>query len=348
METTARPMGANELAALARTLPKAELHVHAEACLEPELLLRIAERNGIELPYASIEEVRQAYAWPDLASFLDRYYRHIDVLRTELDYQELVESYMRNVAEQGVRHVEMFFDPQAHTRRGVALSTVLDGLLAGLDGGRREFGISGALMSCFLRELGVGAAIESLGQLRELAASERVIAVGLDSIEQGFPPPLFAPLYARADELGLRKVIHAGEDAPGENVGLALDVLGVDRVDHGVRCVEEPDVVAELRRRRTPLTTCPFANVRCGIYETIDEHPAAALLRDGLCVTINSDGPAYFGGYVADNWVAVQQAAGLDASELVQLARNSVDASFAGAARKAALHTEIDAAVPAA
>ncbi|ADB52759.1 adenosine deaminase [Conexibacter woesei] len=327
---------------LAYRLPKAELHVHAEACLEPELLLQIAERNGHDLPYASIDEVRRAYEWSDLGAFLDLYYRHIEVLRTETDFRQLVESYMSHAAEQGVRHVEMFFDPQAHTRRGVPLATVVDGLAAGLDSGAREHGISGALIACFIRELGVESAQETLAELAELPAFERIVGIGLDSIEEGFPPPLFAPLYAQARALGLLGVIHAGEAGPGENVGLALSVLGVERIDHGVRCGDDAASIAALRERGTALTVCPLSNVRIGMYETLADHPVAQLLRDGLEVTINSDGPAYFGGYIADNWVAVQRQFDLDVDDLVTLARRSIAVSFATAERKAQLLREID------
>ena len=328
---------------LAHRLPKAELHVHAEACLEPELLLRIAERNGDELPYASIDEVRRAYDWPDLGAFLDVYYRHIGVLRTEADFRDLVESYLDRAAEQGVRHVELFFDPQAHTRRGIPLATVVDGLVAGLDAGRARHGITGDLIACFIRELGVEAAQETLAELAALSAFGRVIGIGLDSIEEGFPPALWAPLYAQADALGLHKVIHAGEAGPGENVGEALRVLGVERIDHGVRCGEDPASLAEVLERGTTLTVCPLSNVRIGMYPTLAEHPVGQLLRDGVAVTINSDGPAYFGGYIADNWVAVQRQFGLTDDGLVKLARRSVAASFASPERKAELQVEIDA-----
>jgi len=337
----------SELKMLAFTLPKAELHVHAEACLEPEVLLRIAQRNGIRLPYTSIEDVRRAYDWPDLASFLDLYYRHIEVLQNELDYQELVESYLQRVSHQGVRHVEMFFDPQAHTRRGVPLATVLNGLLAGIEIGASKYGISGALLACFLRELGVEAAIESLEELRRLPGGDRVIGIGLDSIENGYPPTMFKSLFDKADKMGLYKVIHAGEDAPGTYVGMALEALNVHRIDHGVRSIEEPEVIAELLRRGTPLTSCPLANLRCGIYSKVEEIPVAELLRKGVKMTLNSDGPAYFGGYIADNWVVVQEAFALSRDELVRLARNSVDASFASTARKAEIHAEIDRAMAA-
>jgi adenosine deaminase len=336
----------SELRSLVFSLPKAELHVHAEACIEPELLLRIAQRNGIALPYKSIDEIRDAYDWPDLASFLDRYYRHIEVLRSELDYQELVESYLEKVSQQGVRHVEMFFDPQAHTRRGIPISTVVNGLLAGLETGASKYGISGALLACFLRELGVEAALNSLEELRRAPGGDKVIGIGLDSIENGYPPSMFKPLFDKADELGLYKVVHAGEDAPGTYVGMAL-ALNVHRVDHGVRSSEEPAVVAELVRRGTPLTSCPLANLRCGIYAKMDDSPVADLLRKGVKMTLNSDGPAYFGGYIADNWAVVQETFDLSKDELVRLARNSVDASFASTARKAEIHEQLDRAIAA-
>ncbi len=329
---------------LAFGLPKAELHVHAEACLEPELLMRFADRNEVSLPYASVEEAREAVdSWADLKAFLDMYYLHIGTLQTEDDYRELVESYMERSAAQGLRHVELFFDPQAHTRRGVPLETVLNGLVAGLDSGEREHAISGALMACFIRELGVDSASATLSELAALERSDRVVAIGLDSIEEGFPPPMWAPLYEQAEALGKRKVIHAGEAGPGENVGLALTVLGVDRIDHGPRCIEDPVSLDAVLERDTTLTLCPLSNVLIGLYDSLGDHPVAELMEKGVGVTVNSDSPAYFGGYVADHWVAVQEQFDLDADALVGLAHRSVQASFAGAERKAELEAEIDA-----
>lgn len=330
------------LAQLCHGLPKAELHVHAEACLDPTLVMRFAERNGLAQPYATPEEMRAAYDWPDLASFLDLYYRHIELLRTEDDFRELVESYAARTAAQGVRHVEMFFDPQAHTRRGVPLSIVVAGLAAGLDAVEREHGMTGALIACFIRELGLDAAQETLAELVTVPRSERVIGIGLDSIEEGFAPPMWEPLYRQAERHGLRKLIHAGEAGPGENVGLALTVLGAERIDHGVRCGDDAASISEVLSRGTVLTVCPLSNVRIGMYETLADHPVAELLRRGVRVTINSDSPDYFGGYVADNWEAVAETFGLSAEEVVGLARTSIDGSFASAARKAQLNAEVD------
>lgn len=330
------------LAELCHGLPKAELHVHAEACLDPTLVTRFADRNGLPQPYATAEEMRAAYDWPDLASFLDLYYRHIELLRTEDDFRELVESYAARTAVQGVRHFEMFFDPQAHTRRGVPLSTVVAGLAAGLDSAERDHGMTGAMIACFIRELGVDAAQETLAELVTVPHAERVIGIGLDSIEEGFPPPMWEPLYRQAEQHGLHKLIHAGEAGPGENVGLALTVLGAERIDHGVRCGDDATSIAEVLERGTVLTVCPLSNVRIGMYDTLADHPVGDLLRRGVRVTINSDSPDYFGGYVADNWVAVAETFGLSADEIVGLARTSIDGSFASAERKADLHGEID------
>jgi adenosine deaminase len=303
---------------------------------------RFADRNGLEQPYATAEEMRAAYDWPDLASFLDLYYRHIELLRTEDDFRELVESYAARTVAQGVRHVEMFFDPQAHTRRGVPLSTVVAGLVAGLDAAERDHGTTGALIACFIRELGVDEAQETLAELVTVPHAERVIGIGLDSIEEGNAPPMWAPLYLQAEQLGLHKVIHAGEAGPGENVGLALTVLGAERIDHGVRVGEHEASLAEALARETVLTTCPLSNVRIGMYETLADHPIGDLLRGGVRVTINSDSPDYFGGYVADNWVAVAETFELSTEEVVGLARTSIDGSFASEERKAQLHGEVD------
>lgn len=335
-------MGDPSLVHLCHGLPKAELHVHAEACLDPSLVVRFAKRNGLAPPYPSDEAMRAAYDWPDLEAFLALYYGHIELLRTKDDFRELVESYAAHAAQQGVRHVEMFFDPQAHTRRGVPLATVVSGLAAGLDAAERDHGITGALIACFIRELGVESAAETLAQFPALPRADRVIGIGLDSIEEGYPPPMWEPLYRQAEQLGLHKLIHAGEAGPGENVGLALTVLGVERIDHGVRCGDDDASIAEVLARGTTLTVCPLSNVRIGMYPTLADHPVADLMRRGVKVTINSDSPDYFGGYVADNWLAVAELFELTTDEIVALARNSVDGSFASAARKAEIHAEID------
>ncbi|MBS1881543.1 MAG: adenosine deaminase [Actinobacteria bacterium] len=324
-------------------IPKAELHAHIEASLEPELLFRFAERNGHPLPYESLEDAREAArSWSDLVAFLDMYYMHIGTLQTEADYSEVVESYVERSAAQGLRHVELFFDPQAHTRRGVPLGTVLGGLVAGFERGEREHGVTGALMACFIREMGVDAARETLAELAGLDDFDRVVAIGLDSIEEGYPPQAFASLYADAERLGLRKVIHAGEAGPGENVAIALRDLGVDRIDHGPRCIEVPDSLNEVLERRTTLTMCPRSNVLIGLYDSLADHPVAELMRMGVNVTINSDSPAYFGGYVADHWVYVEEEFDLSEEEIVELARCSVRSSFASDARKAEIEAEID------
>ncbi|MEU5436915.1 adenosine deaminase [Streptomyces sp. NPDC020719] len=307
-------------------LPKAELHLHIEGTLEPELAFELAARNGVRLPYADTEELRKAYLFDDLQSFLDLYYSLMAVLRTEDDFEALAEAYLARAAAQGVRHAEIFFDPQAHTARGVPIGTVVEGLGRALDRSRERHGISTRLILCFLRDQSAESALATLEAARPHL--DRIVGIGLDSAEVGHPPAKFREVYAVADTLGLRKVAHAGEEGPPSYITEALDVLGVERIDHGLRALEDPDLVARLVRDRVPLTLCPLSNVRLRAVSVLTEHPLRRMMDAGLMCTVNSDDPAYFGGYVDDTLLAVRDALGLEEERLRELARNSFLAAF--------------------
>ncbi|WP_089717502.1 adenosine deaminase [Candidatus Entotheonella palauensis] len=309
-----------------RGLPKAELHLHIEGSLEPELMFELASRNGISLPYSSIEDVRRAYAFTNLQSFLDIYYRGACVLVHERDFYDMTWAYLKRAQANGVRHVELFFDPQTHTDRGIAFETVVTGIDRALQDGREQLGISSGLILCFLRHLSAAAAMETLDQA--LPFKDKLIAVGLDSSEVGHPPEKFAEVFDRAQREGLLTVAHAGEEGPPEYIWGALDVLKVSRIDHGVRCVEDPSLVQRLRADQVPLTVCPLSNVKLRVFDCLEAHNLKHLLDLGLCATVNSDDPAYFGGYITDNLVAVQQALNLDREAISQLARNAFEAAF--------------------
>jgi adenosine deaminase len=315
-----------------RGLPKAELHVHIEGTLEPELAFRLARKHGVVLPHASVEELRAAYRFENLQSFLDIYYAGAAVLRDADDFHALALDYLRRAHDQGVVHAEMFFDPQTHTARGIALATVVGGLRRALLEAEREFGITCRLILCFLRHLSAADAMRTLEEA--LPYKEAIAAVGLDSSESGHPPAKFAEVFARARREGLWAVAHAGEEGPPAYIYEALDVLKVRRVDHGVRCEESPDLLGRLAQERVPLTVCPLSNVRLRVFERIEDHNLKRLLDRGICVTVNSDDPAYFGGYVLENYLAVQQGLGLSRSDLTALARNSIEASFLADAAK--------------
>ncbi|MFJ8856860.1 adenosine deaminase [Streptomyces sp. NPDC102451] len=307
-------------------LPKAELHLHIEGTLEPELAFALAARNGVELPHADTEELRKAYLFEDLQTFLDLYYALMAVLRTEEDFAELADAYLARAAAQGVRHAEIFFDPQAHTDRGVPIGTVIEGLGRALDRSEETHGISTQLIMCFLRDKSAESALETLEAAKPYL--HRISAVGLDSAEVGHPPAKFREVYAAATALGLRKVAHAGEEGPPEYIREALDVLGVERIDHGLRCMEDPELVDRLVSERIPLTLCPLSNVRLRAIDVLEQHPLRAMMDAGLLCTVNSDDPAYFGGYVGDTFHAVHEALGLDREQLRTLARNSFEAAF--------------------
>jgi adenosine deaminase len=308
------------------SLPKAELHLHIEGTLEPELAFELAARNGVELPYADTEELREAYRFEDLQSFLNLYYELMAVLRTERDFADLTNAYLARAAAQGVRHAEIFFDPQAHTKRGLELGTVVEGLWRALGNSEAAHGVSTRLIMCFLRDDSAESAMETLRAAEPYL--DRITGVGLDSAEVGHPPVKFREVYEAAAALGLRRVAHAGEEGPPEYIAEALDVLGVERVDHGLRCMEDPELVDRLVRERVPLTLCPLSNVRLRTVDALADHPLPAMLDAGLLCTVNSDDPAYFGGYAGDNFDAVRETLGLTEERLRELARNSFLASF--------------------
>ncbi|MFB7636208.1 adenosine deaminase [Streptomyces sp. NPDC056149] len=324
-----------------RPLPKAELHLHIEGTLEPGLAFALAARNGVTLPYATEDELRRAYSFADLQSFLNLYYALMEVLRTEDDFADLAHAYLARAKEQGVRHAEIFFDPQAHTSRGVPIGTVVRGLARALDAAPETYGITTRLIMCFLRDESADSALETFEAARPFL--DRITAVGLDSAEVGHPPSKFQEVFALAREAGLKCVAHAGEEGPASYVWEALDLLKVDRVDHGVRCMEDERLVARLVADRTPLTVCPLSNVRLRVVDDLADHPLPAMLDAGLLVTLNSDDPAYFGGYADDNFTAVRDALALDEGTLRTLARNSFEASFLDDETRAAYLKELDA-----
>ena len=334
---------ANSLESFIRGIPKTELHLHIEGTLEPELMFELAARHGVALPYASVDALRAAYAFDNLQSFLDIYYAGAAVLRDEQDFHALTLAYLRRAHADGVVHVEIFFDPQTHTGRGIAFDTVLAGIRRALADGEREFGISHRLVLCFLRHLSADDAMRTLEQA--LPHKQAIAAVGLDSSERGHPPSKFAAVFDRARAEGFLTVAHAGEEGPPAYIVEALDLLKVARIDHGVRCEEDPTLVERLVRDRVPLTVCPLSNVKLCVYPRIEQHNLKRLLDRGVCVTVNSDDPAYFGGYVADNFLAVQRGLNLSKSDIATLAANSIEASFLPAAQKQALRGRLDAFV---
>ena len=322
-------------------LPKAELHIHIEGSLEPELMFALARRNGVAIPFDSVEAVRAAYSFSNLQDFLDIYYRGADVLRTEADFRDLASAYFDRAAADNVVHAEIFFDPQTHTDRGIPFDTVARGLLAGMDEAQARHGITSKLILCFLRHLDEAAAFETLEQARPWLA--RIAAVGLDSSELGHPPEKFARVFAAAAALGLKRVAHAGEEGPPAYVWEALDVLKVDRLDHGNRSLEDPALVRRLADEGMTLTVCPLSNLKLCVVPGMDAHPIDAMLRAGLRATINSDDPAYFGGYVNDNYRAAAKGRGLDRDDLVTLAKNSFLGSFLDDAAIAAHVAKVEA-----
>ncbi|WP_028933847.1 adenosine deaminase [Pseudonocardia spinosispora] len=322
-------------------IPKAELHLHIEGTLEPELAFTLAERNGVDLSYASPDELREAYSFADLGSFLRLYYALMQVLRTEQDFADLTEAYLARAREQGVRHAEIFFDPQAHTARGVPIDEVIGGISRALDAAPERHGISTGLILCFLRDESVESARATFEAARPHL--DRISAIGLDSAEVGHPPSKFAELYELAEAAGLRTVAHAGEEGPPEYVWEALDVLRVERIDHGVRSMEDAQLVARLAEQQIPLTVCPLSNLRLGVVDDLADHPLPRMLAAGLLVTVNSDDPAYFGGYVGDNYTAVRESLGLDDDQVRTLARNSFRAAFLDEPTKLRYIAEVDA-----
>ncbi|MEA2722150.1 MAG: adenine deaminase [Candidatus Eremiobacteraeota bacterium] len=331
--------------ASAFALPKAELHLHIEGTFEPELIFALAERNHVTLPYASVETLRRAYEFTDLQSFLDLYYAAMNVLRTEQDFAELAHAYFARAREQGVIHAEIFFDPQAHTARGLAFETVIDGLWSAVRESEQRYGITSKLIMCFLRDRSAESAMATLEQA--LPYGERIVAVGLDSAEVGHPPSKFQRVFERALAEGWKTVAHAGEEGPPAYVWEALDLLRVSRVDHGVRSLEDPRLVARLRDERIPLTVCPLSNVKLRVVDSLRDHPLSRMLGERLVATVNSDDPAYFGGYVGDNFAAVADALHLPPSALVTLARNSFEAAFVDERTRASYLARLDIAAAA-
>jgi adenosine deaminase len=311
-------------------LPKTELHLHIEGTLEPELMFELARRNGVALPYPSVQALRNAYQFDSLQSFLDLYYAGASVLRTADDFHAMTMAYMRRAHEDGVVHTEIMFDPQTHTARGIPMRTVFAGIAGALRQAREEQGISSYLLLSFLRHLPEEDALRTLEEALPLREEygDLWIGVGLDSSERGNPPEKFTQVFARARELGLRTVAHAGEEGPAAYVSSALDVLGVERIDHGVASEQDPALMQRLVSEQIPLTVCPLSNLRLCVVDDLARHNLLRLMRAGVLVTVNSDDPAYFGGYVADNYIACTQALGLQRQDLIALARNSITASF--------------------
>ena len=333
-------MSKNDLERFIERLPKAELHIHIEGSLEPELMFELARRNGLTFPFKSVDEVRKAYEFVDLQSFLQLYYQGVRVLVDERDFYDLTWAYLREAHTENVRHSEMFFDPQAHTRRSIAFDTVVRGIHQAMLDARRQFGITSKLIMCFLRDLSEAAAMVTLKQA--LPYKDWIVGVGLDSAEVGHPPEKFSKVFAAAREEGFLTVAHAGEEGPPEYIRQALDSLKVSRIDHGVRCLEDLNLTARLAADGTPLTVCPLSNVKLRVFESVEEHNLKRLLDGGLCVTVNSDDPAYFGGYLTENFVAVQKALRLDRTDIYRLAKNSFQASFLTPGEKQSFLQELD------
>lgn len=321
-------------------IPKAELHIHIEGSLEPELMFEIAQRNDIKLPYNSVESARKAYNFQNLQSFLDIYYAGASVLLYDQDFYDLTWAYLQRAANQNVRHTEIFFDPQTHTQRGVSFETVFNGIHQALQDGHQHLGISSKLILCFLRHLSAEAAMETLQQAKPF--QDRIVAVGLDSSELGNPPSKFKEVFDKARSEGFLTVAHAGEEGAPEYIWEALELLKVSRIDHGVRCIEDSQLVQYLVDKQIPLTVCPLSNVKLRVFNSIAEHNLKQLIDLGLCATVNSDDPAYFGGYIAENMAIAQAELNLSQDDIYKLAKNSFQASFLSAAEKQNLITELD------
>ena len=311
---------------LIKSLPKCELHIHIEGSLEPELMFALARRNGIQLPFASVEALREAYRFQNLQDFLDIYYQGMSVLITEQDFYDLAWAYLNRVKADNVKHVEMFFDPQGHTGRGITFETVVNGLGRACTDAEAQLGIKAGLIMCFLRHLDESDAEKTLDDA--LRHKSKIIAVGLDSSERGQPPSKFKNVFRRAREAGFNLVAHAGEEGPPEYVWEAIDILGVDRIDHGNRAMEDLALVQRLARDKTPLTVCPLSNLKLCVVDDLRQHPLRDMLDKGLVAMVNSDDPAYFGGYVGENYRAVEKALGLSSDELIAVARNGFTATM--------------------
>ncbi|OAN13176.1 adenosine deaminase [Photobacterium jeanii] len=321
-------------------LPKVELHLHIEGSLEPELLFELAQRNNIDIPYQSPQALRKAYEFEDLQSFLDIYYQGANALITEQDFYDLTWAYLEKSKADNVIHTEIFFDPQTHTERGIHFDTVINGIYRAMEDGREKLGITSQIIACFLRHLSEQSAIETLQSI--LKHQDKIIGVGLDSSEQGHPPEKFKRVFQQAREAGLLTVAHAGEEGPAQNIVDAVEMLGVSRVDHGVRCVEDPQLLDALIASKMPLTVCPLSNIKLCVFDEMVQHNIADLLRKGVAVTINSDDPAYFGGYMTDNFLAVNQAHPMSKRELAQFTINAINGSFISDELKANYRAQVE------
>lgn len=320
-------------------LPKVELHLHLEGSLEPELMFKFAERNDIDLPFDSVEQLREAYEFNNLQEFLDIYYQGANVLLVEEDFYDLTWAYLQKCHSQHVMHVEPFFDPQTHTDRGVPFETVIGGICRALDDGESCLGITSHLILCFLRHLSEQAAFETLTMAEPFL--DHIIAVGLDSSEQGHPPEKFSRVFAKARTLGLLTVAHAGEEGPADYIWTAINDLQVSRVDHGVRAIDDSELMAHLVETQMPLTVCPLSNTRLCVFDKMSEHNILNMLQQGICVTVNSDDPAYFGGYMTENFLALAQDLNLSEEQARQLVLNSINASFADEAGKQVMRLQL-------
>ncbi|HEY8101967.1 MAG TPA: adenosine deaminase [Burkholderiaceae bacterium] len=325
---------------IVQQMPKAELHIHIEGSLEPELIFALAKRNNITLPYLSVDALRRAYAFTSLQSFLNIYYAGASVLLTEQDFFDMTWAYLQRAHADNVRHTEIFFDPQTHTERGVAFSIVINGIHRALEQAKSQFGMTGSLIMCFLRHLSEEDAFITLEQA--LPFRDKFIGVGLDSSERDHPPQKFAKIFARCRELGFHLVAHAGEEGPPAYIQAALDVLHVERIDHGVRCLEDAALTQRLARDKVALTVCPLSNIKLRVFDQMCDHNLRKLLEAGLTVTINSDDPAYFGGYMNDNFVATFESLGLNRNDAMQLVKNSFNASFLDTPTKQKYLNEVD------
>ena len=320
-------------------LPKVELHLHIEGSLEPELLFELAQRNNIDIPYESPQELRKAYEFEDLQSFLDIYYQGANALRTEQDFYDLTWAYLERCKADNVIHTEIFFDPQTHTDRGIEFETVINGIHRAMQDGNEQLGITSQIIACFLRHLSEESAIETLQSI--IKHQDKIIGVGLDSSELGHPPEKFKRAFQQAKDAGLLTVAHAGEEGPAQNIVDSVEMLSVSRVDHGVRCVEDESLMDALIKSKMPLTVCPLSNIKLCVFDEMEQHNIVDLLRKGVAVTINSDDPAYFGGYMTDNFMAVSNAHPMTKSELAQFTINAINASFISEALKAKYRAQV-------
>ena len=323
-----------------QNLPKIELHVHIEGTLEPELMFELASRNGVQLPYKTVQEIHNAYQFTNLQSFLDIYYQGAQVLKTEQDFYDLMMAYLKKANEQNVRHAEIFFDPQTHTHRGIPFEVFMNGFVRAKENARKNLGITSELIMCFLRHLSPEDAYKTLDQARPF--KEMILGVGLDSSEVGNPPSLFRDVFLRAKEQGYRLVAHAGEEGPPEYVWEAINLLGVKRIDHGVRSMEDPALIDYLVQGKIPLTVCPLSNIKLCVFDEMTEHNIKQLLDLGVKVTINSDDPAYFGGYMNENFLATQAGLNLTKEDLYQMSTNAIQATFLDQSRQDELQEELD------